>query len=166
MSARPSVVALRRAGPLAFAGVAANAANVIVTVTIAHLLSSRDYGSLGQLLVLFLVLSMPGSALLVAVVRRVTAWSMAGQAYRIKPWASSVRRWGLLGLALLAVVAWLSRSWLATGLAAWPRRGGRVPDRRGGVGDSSPSNEGSSRPTATTPAWPGTCASRPESGPR
>lgn len=114
LNARPSVVALRRAGPLAFAGVAANAANVIVTVTIAHLLSSRDYGSLGQLLVLFLVLSMPGSALLVAVVRRVTAWSMAGQADRIEPWASSVRRWGMLCLALLALVAWLSRSWLAT----------------------------------------------------
>jgi O-antigen/teichoic acid export membrane protein len=109
--------ALRRAGPLAFAGVAANAANVIVTVTIAHLLSSRDYGSLGQLLVLFLLLSMPGSALLVAVVRRVTAWSMAGQADRIKPWASKVRRWGLVGLALLAVVAWLSRSWLASVLS-------------------------------------------------
>jgi O-antigen/teichoic acid export membrane protein len=106
--------ALRRAGPLAFAGVAANAANVIVTVTIAHLLSSRDYGSLGQLLVLFLLLSMPGSALLVAVVRRVTAWSMAGQADRIKPWVTKVRRWGLVGLALLAVVAWLSRAWLAS----------------------------------------------------
>ncbi|HEX6475672.1 MAG TPA: hypothetical protein VF005_00235 [Acidimicrobiales bacterium] len=109
--------ALRRAGPLAFAGVAANAANVLVTVTIAHLLSSRDYGSLGQLLVLFLLLSMPGSALLVAVVRRVTAWSMAGQAYRIKPWATSVRRWGALGLAVLALVAWLSRSWLASALS-------------------------------------------------
>jgi O-antigen/teichoic acid export membrane protein len=106
--------ALRRAGPLAFAGVAANAANVIVTDTIAHLLSSRDYGSLGQLLVLFLLLSMPGSALLVAVVRRVTAWSMAGQADRIKPWVTKVRRWGLVGLALLAVVAWLSRAWLAS----------------------------------------------------
>src|ERR1700716_770226 len=75
---RPSVLALRRAGPLAFAGVAANGANVIVTVTIAHLMTARDYGSLGQLLVLFLVLSMPGSALLVAVVRRVTAWQLAG----------------------------------------------------------------------------------------
>jgi O-antigen/teichoic acid export membrane protein len=106
--------ALRRAGPLAFAGVAANVANVIVTVAIAHLLSARDYGSLGQLLVLFLVLSMPGSALLVAVVRRVTAWSLAGQADRIGPWASSVRRWGLAGLAVLAVVAWLSRSWIAS----------------------------------------------------
>jgi O-antigen/teichoic acid export membrane protein len=114
---RPAVVALRRAGPLAFAGVAANAANVIVTVTIAHLLSSRDYGSLGQLLVLFLVLSMPGSALLVAVVRRVTAWSMSGQAYRIKPWATTVRRWGFAGLVVLAVAAWLSRSWLASVLS-------------------------------------------------
>jgi O-antigen/teichoic acid export membrane protein len=108
------MASLRRAGPLAFAGVAANAANVIVTVTIAHLLNSRDYGSLGQLLVLFLVLSMPGSALLVAVVRRVTAWSMAGQSDRIKPWASSVRRWGLVGLALLALLAWLCRSWIAS----------------------------------------------------
>ncbi len=114
---RPSVVALRRAGPLAFAGVAANAANVIVTVTIAHLMSSRDYGSLGQLLVLFLLLSMPGSALLVAVVRRVTAWSMSGQVDRIQPWATKVRRWGLVGLVLLAVAAWLSRSWLASVLS-------------------------------------------------
>jgi O-antigen/teichoic acid export membrane protein len=112
--ARQLKSALRRAGPLAFAGVAANAANVIVTVAIAHLLSSRDYGSLGQLLVLFLVLSMPGSALLVAVVRRVTAWSLAGQADRIGPWASNVRRWGFAGLAVLAVVAWLSRSWIAS----------------------------------------------------
>jgi O-antigen/teichoic acid export membrane protein len=109
-----SKAALRRASPLAFAGVAANAANVIVTVAIAHLLTSRDYGSLGQLLVLFLVLSMPGSAVLVAVVRRVTAWEMAGQAYRIKPWATKVRRWGAVGLALLALVAWLSRSWIAS----------------------------------------------------
>lgn len=106
--------ALRRAGPLAFAGVAANVANIIVTVAIAHLLSSRDYGSYGQLLVLFLVLSMPGSALLVAVVRRVTAWSLAGQADRIGPWVARVRRWGLVGLAVLAVVAWLSRYWIAS----------------------------------------------------
>src|SRR5437868_6988524 len=111
---RPSAVALRRAGPLAFAGVAANAANVIVTITIAHLLSSRDYGSLGQLLVLFLLLSMPGSALLVAVVHRVTAWSMAGQAERIKPWVAKMRRSGIVGLVLLAALAWLSRSGLAS----------------------------------------------------
>src|SRR5437763_1545855 len=111
---RPSAVALRRAGPLAFAGVAANAANVIVTVTIAHLLSSRDYGSLGQLLVLFLLLSMPGSALLVAVVHRVTAWSMGGQAERIKPWVAKMRRSGIVGLVLLAALAWLSRSGLAS----------------------------------------------------
>jgi O-antigen/teichoic acid export membrane protein len=93
--------------------VAANGANVIVTIAIARLLSSRGYGSLGQLIVLFLTLSMPGSALLVAVVRRVTAWSIAGQAYRIKPWATSIRRWGLAGLGLLALVAWASRSWVA-----------------------------------------------------
>src|SRR5215469_7123397 len=103
--ANQSMAALRRAGPLAFAGVAANAANVIVTGTIA------------QLLVLFLLLSMPGSALLVAVVRRVTAWSMSGQADRIKPWVTRLRRWGFVGLALLALVAWLSRGWLATLLA-------------------------------------------------
>ena len=111
---RPSGAALRTATPLALAGVAANAANVIVTITIAHLLSSRDYGSLGQLLVLFLLLSMPGSALLVAVVHRVTAWSMAGQAERIKPWVAKMRRSGIVGLVLLAALAWLSRSGLAS----------------------------------------------------
>ena len=107
---------LRRAGPLALAGVAANGANVIVTVVIAHLLSSRAYGSLTQLIALFLVLNMPGSALLVAVVRRVASWNATAQQDRVKAWIATVRRRGLIVLAVWSVIAIVGRGWLATRL--------------------------------------------------
>jgi O-antigen/teichoic acid export membrane protein len=96
------LAALRRAGPLAIAGLVANGSNVIVTVVIAHLLTSRGYGSLTQLVAMFLVLSMPGSALLVAVVRRVTAWDSAGQQQRTAEWVARVRR-----TAAVALIAWV-----------------------------------------------------------
>ena len=63
---------LLEAGPLAAAGVIANGANVIVTVAVARLLSVHSYGVLIQLTGLFLILSLPGSAVVVAVVRRVS----------------------------------------------------------------------------------------------
>jgi O-antigen/teichoic acid export membrane protein len=110
----PAVAALRRAGPLAVVGLAANGANVFVTVAVAHLLDARAYGTLGQLLVLFLVLSMPGSALLVAVVRRVAAWEAAGEGDRVAPWVATIRRRGLVALVAWAVVAWLIRAPVAS----------------------------------------------------
>ena len=62
------------AGPLAIAGVLANGSNILVTILLAHLLISSDYGYLNQLVGLFLIVSTPGSAVIVAVVRRATAW--------------------------------------------------------------------------------------------
>src|SRR3954451_23349615 len=103
--------ALRRAGPLAIAGVASNGANLIVTVLIARLLTTREYGALAQLIGLFLVLAIPGSALVVAVVRRVAAWDHSGQGYRVRPWAGRVRHAGHLGLLVFAIAAVAISPW-------------------------------------------------------
>lgn len=109
--------ALRRAGPLAIAGAVTNGAGVLVTVFIARLLTSRDYGAWGQLAGLFLVLSMPGSALIVAVVRRVSAWESAGEGDRVGPWIASLRRRGLAALGAWVVVAIAVRWALADALS-------------------------------------------------
>jgi O-antigen/teichoic acid export membrane protein len=109
--------ALRRAGPLAIAGAVTNGAGVLVTVFIARLLTSRDYGAWGQLAGLFLVLSMPGSALIVAVVRRVSAWESAGEGSRVGPWIASLRRRGLVALGGWVVVAIAVRWALADALS-------------------------------------------------
>lgn len=109
--------ALRRAGPLAIAGAVTNGAGVLVTVFIARLLSDRDYGAWGQLGGLFLVLSMPGSALIVAVVRRVSAWESAGEHERVEPWIASWRRRGLVGVGAFVVVAVAVRWALADALS-------------------------------------------------
>jgi O-antigen/teichoic acid export membrane protein len=93
---------LRKASLLAVAGGVANGANVIVTVVIARLLTTRGYGALAVLVGLFFVLSMPGSALVVAVVRRVTAWEHHGHGAQVGMWAATVRRRLALAVAVLA----------------------------------------------------------------
>ncbi|MGH9092568.1 MAG: hypothetical protein ACRDZR_14515, partial [Acidimicrobiales bacterium] len=95
---------LLQAGPLAVAGVAANAANVVVTVLLARLLTTRGYGVLNQLTGMFLIVSTPGSAVIVAVVRRVTAWRGAGSAHLTQRWARRLHRQGLVAVAAFAVV--------------------------------------------------------------
>jgi O-antigen/teichoic acid export membrane protein len=89
-----------------------NGANVIVTVLIARLLSEQDYSVVVRLVSIFLVLAIPGSALLVAVVRRVTAWEHNGQHHLVDPWMKRVRKAGFTALAIFAVFAFASRWWL------------------------------------------------------
>lgn len=104
---RPSLKAgLFQAGPLAAAGIAANAGSMVVTVVLARLLAARGYGALNQLTGLFFVVSTPGSAVLVAVVRRVAQWTPAHG--DVRTWAETVRRralWVLAGFAACAVAA-------------------------------------------------------------
>ena len=95
---------LLQAGPLAVAGVLANGTNLVVTVLLARLLTNRNYGSLNQLTGLFLIISMPGSAVIVAVVRRVTAWRGGGSAHLVQRWARCVHRQGTLAVLVFAVV--------------------------------------------------------------
>ncbi|MDQ1636153.1 MAG: hypothetical protein QOJ32_2962 [Frankiaceae bacterium] len=105
--------ALRGAGPIAMAGLTANLANIGVTLLVARLLTTRGYGAYAQLIAIFFVLSMPGSALLVGVVRRITAWERGGQAARVAGWAFRTRRRALALVAAWAVFAIAIRGPLA-----------------------------------------------------
>ncbi len=106
---------LLQAGPLAAAGVLANGANVVVTVLLARLLTTRGYGVLNQLTATFLIVSMPGSAVIVAVVRRVTAWQGDGSARLTQRWARRVHRQGLSALVVaVALTLVLVGPWLAS----------------------------------------------------
>jgi O-antigen/teichoic acid export membrane protein len=105
---------LLQAGPLAAAGVLANGANVLVTVGVARILSSHSYGALNQLTGLFLILSMPGSAVVVAVVRRVTMWQDSGAAHLVRRWAGRVHRQGFLAVVIWALAVFAARNWIGS----------------------------------------------------
>ena len=106
--ARPESESMRagllQAGPLAAAGVLANGASVILTVALARLLSPHSYGVLNQLTGLYLILSMPGSAVVVAVVRRVTVWHEDGTGHLVRRWAGRVHRQCTLVVLVWAAV--------------------------------------------------------------
>ncbi|MGA2037304.1 MAG: hypothetical protein ABSH04_06950, partial [Acidimicrobiales bacterium] len=104
---------LRDAGPLALAGFAANGANVVVTVLLARLLTTRGYGALAQLTSLFLIMSMPGTAVVVGVVRRVTALAVTGRGASVRNWARRAHTQAIVAVAAVAVVAFLTRGPLA-----------------------------------------------------
>ena len=105
--------AVRGATPIALAGLIANVANIGVTLLVARLLSTRGYGALNQLVAVFFVLSITGSALLVGVVRRVTLWERTGHAARVDGWAAHTRRRALIIVAVWAVIAIAVRAPLA-----------------------------------------------------
>jgi O-antigen/teichoic acid export membrane protein len=109
--------AVRGASPIALAGLLANLANIGVTLAVARLLSTRGYGALNQLVAVFFVLSMPGSALLVGIVRRVTLWQRTGHGARVAGWAYRTRRRSLVLIAIWIVFAILIRSPLADQLS-------------------------------------------------
>ena len=115
--ARPGVESLRagllQAGPLAIAGVVANGASVILTIALARLLDPHSYGVLNQLTGLYLILSMPGSAVVVAVVRRVTMWHEDGTGHLVRRWAGRVHRQCTMLVLLWAVIVFVSRHGIA-----------------------------------------------------
>jgi O-antigen/teichoic acid export membrane protein len=110
---RPGVESMRagllQAGPLAIAGVLANGASVVLTVALARLLTPHSYGVLNQLTGLYLILSMPGSAVVVAVVRRVTMMHEDGTGHLVRRWAGRVHRQATMLVLIWAVVVFLSR---------------------------------------------------------
>jgi len=115
--ARPGTESMRagflQAGPLAIAGVVANGASVVLTVALARRLSPHSYGVLNQLTGLYLILSMPGSAVVVAVVRRVTMWHEDGSGHLVRRWAGRVHRQGTMLVLLWAVIVFVSRHGVA-----------------------------------------------------
>jgi hypothetical protein len=115
--------AVRGATPLALAGLVANVANLAVTLVIARAMTTRSYGAVAQLFALFFVVSMPGSALLVGVVRRVTLWQRTGRTDAIGAWIGRVRRAGMTLVAGIALVALAGRGLIARELSL-PGAGG------------------------------------------
>jgi O-antigen/teichoic acid export membrane protein len=111
--ARPGLESVRagllQAGPLAIAGVIANGASVLLTVGLARMLTPHSYGVLNQLTGLYLILSMPGSAVVVAVVRRVTLWHEDGSGHLVRRWAGRVHRQGTMLVLAWAVLVFVSR---------------------------------------------------------
>ncbi len=95
-------VGLGDAGPLAFAGIVANGGSVLVTLVLARMLVVHDYGALNQLVGVFFVVSTPGSAVLVGVVRRVSRWP--GTTEDVGTWGAAVHRRGALALLLFAAM--------------------------------------------------------------
>jgi O-antigen/teichoic acid export membrane protein len=104
---------LLQAGPLAIAGFLASALSLGVTVFMSHLLSQHGYGSLNQLLALFIIVSMPGSAVAVAVVRKVTAWSSTDA---VRHWAARVHARGTLAVLVFALAVALAGRGIASAL--------------------------------------------------
>jgi len=100
---------LRHAIPLAIAAALVGVVSLLTTVFVAHVLSTRGYGTLIILLGLFLVVSQPGTALLVSVVRRVSSWRAAGLGSQVRPWVARVHRIGEVSVVVLAVVMFLIR---------------------------------------------------------
>jgi O-antigen/teichoic acid export membrane protein len=115
--ARPGVESMRagllQAGPLAIAGVVANGASVILTIALARMLDPHSYGVLNQLTGLYLILSMPGSAIVVAVVRRVTMWHEDGSGHLVRRWAGRVHRQCTLLVLMWAIIVFVSRHGIA-----------------------------------------------------
>ena len=86
-------------------GLVANALNMVATVVVARLLTTSQYGGIAQLLGLYFVLSMPGSALLVSVVRRITAMTTFGQGAEAQAWTARLYRKATFGVAIWSVVS-------------------------------------------------------------
>ena len=107
---------IRHAVPLAVAAALVGVVSLLTTVFVAHVLTKRGYGTLVILLAIFLVVSLPGSAILVGVVRRVSSWDAAGLRERVRPWVARVHRSGEAAIVGLAVFSWLIRVPIAHGL--------------------------------------------------
>jgi len=104
---------LLAAGPVAIAGMVVNLAGALVVVAVARLVTSRSYGEIAQLLGLFFILSMPGSAVLVGVVRRVTGLTASGQAYLVRNWVARVHRICVVAIGVELVLVLALQGWIA-----------------------------------------------------
>ncbi|HLM95735.1 MAG TPA: hypothetical protein VK283_05425 [Acidimicrobiales bacterium] len=100
---------IRHAIPLAIAAALVGVVSLLTTVFVAHVLTTRGYGTLIDLLSLFLVVSLPGTALLVGVVRRVSSWQASGLGARVRPWVARTHRIVEASLVVFAVTTWLIR---------------------------------------------------------
>lgn len=89
---------------MALAGVIVNTAVAITTLAVARLLDTREYGTFVQLVAVFYVLTMPGLALAIAVVRRVTEQLIRATPEALAEWTIRVRRQVYSGCVLAFAV--------------------------------------------------------------
>jgi hypothetical protein len=109
--------AARSAGPVAGAGVAVNLAVAATTLAVARLLNSREYGTFVQLVAVFYVLTMPGLALGIAVVRRVSDWLARPAESGLDAWIHHGRRRVYGACAIALAVGVLAAAPIADALA-------------------------------------------------
>ena len=108
---------------VAFAGLIANVLNLGVSFLIARRLNPSDYGAYSQLMGMFFIVALPGSALSVAVIRRATFYLVQNDEDLIHRWQRRLNHRILrlaIGFSLIALLGslfiaqWLGhRSWLA-----------------------------------------------------
>jgi hypothetical protein len=134
--ARPSTrTSLGHALGVGVAGLLANGLNLIVTIVLARVLPSHDhnaaYGAFAQMVGIFIVVSLPGSAVAITVVRRSSWWLARGGHLELEAWRRRTTVVAVRALAVFALVALAAsplvgaalggRSWVAvflTSLAA------------------------------------------------
>lgn len=108
---------------VAFAGLVANVLNLGVSFLIARRLNPADYGAYSQLMGMFFIVALPGSALSVAVIRRATYYLVQQDDDLIHRWQRRLNHRILrlaIGFSLIALIGslfiaqWLGhRSWVA-----------------------------------------------------
>ena len=108
---------------VALAGLIANVLNLGVSFLIARRLNPSDYGAYSQLMGMFFIVALPGSALSVAVIRRATFYLVQNDEDLIHRWQRRLNHRILrlaIGFSLIALLGslfiaqWLGhRSWLA-----------------------------------------------------
>ncbi len=100
---------LGQALSVAAAGLVANGLNLIVTIVLARVLPSRDhnaaYGAFTQMVGIFIVVSLPGSAIAIAVVRRSSWWLARGGHAELEAWRRAASRLALRSYAVFVLVA-------------------------------------------------------------
>ena len=100
---------VRQSIPVVAAGVAVSILSLLGTVVVARLLPTIGYGTLIKLLGLFLVLSMPGTALQVGVLRRTSSWEVQRRYTQTARWMARVHRLSLAAVLVFAVAVFLLR---------------------------------------------------------
>jgi hypothetical protein len=105
-STRASV---RDALVVAVAGLVANGLNLVVTIVLARVLPGRNhnaaYGAFAQMVGLYVVVSLPGTAIAIAVVRRSSWWLARGGAAELEAWRLRASRQMVRAILVFTAVA-------------------------------------------------------------
>ncbi|MGF7234053.1 MAG: oligosaccharide flippase family protein, partial [Frankia sp.] len=111
---------MRGPSSLAIAGMVVNGANLVANLTLARMLDPHSYGAVVELTNIFMILSMIGSSLQVAVVQRDTAIEEQGRT-ATRAWIRRLRGKCIAGVAV-ATLAGLALARPVCALLSFPHR--------------------------------------------